>query len=103
MFRLRKIRKISYKTDINQTLTANGTVYGGIHTITLIPGTVSLISGDGIGQEMANSVKTIFKAANAPVEWEQFDLTGYTDAKDDTLLKQAMASIKKNKVALKGM
>lgn len=72
-----------------------GTVYGGVHTVTLIP-------GDGVGMEMATAVKTLFKAANVPIEWEQFDLTGYTDSKDDTLLRQAIASVRKNKVALKG-
>ena len=53
--------------------------------------------------EMANSVKSVFKAAKVPVEWEQFDLTGFTESKDDTLLKQAIASIRKNRVALKGV
>ena len=55
---------------------------------------------------MASSVKTIFKAAHVPIEWEQFDLTGYTteNVKDDSgKLRQAMDSIRKNKVALKGM
>jgi isocitrate dehydrogenase (NAD+) len=62
-----------------------------------------LIPGDGVGLELSNSVKTIFRAAGVPVEWEQFDLTGYTESKDDTLIRQAMASIRKNKVALKGL
>ncbi|KAI8925160.1 hypothetical protein BC831DRAFT_462419 [Entophlyctis helioformis] len=73
----------------------SGTVYGGVHTVTLIP-------GDGVGQEIAACVKNIFKAINAPVAWEQFDLSGYTES-DATLLKQAMDSIRKNKVALKGV
>ncbi|KAJ3053857.1 isocitrate dehydrogenase (NAD(+)) idh1 [Rhizophlyctis rosea] len=72
-----------------------GTVYGGIHTVTLIP-------GDGVGLEMSTAVKTIFKAAGVPIEWEQFDLSGYT-ARDEQLLKQAMDSIRRNKVALKGI
>jgi isocitrate dehydrogenase (NAD+) len=72
----------------------SGTVYGGIHTVTLIP-------GDGIGLEMANAVKTIFRASHVPVEWEQFDLTGHSDSK--IILNQAMDSIRKNKVALKGL
>ncbi|KAJ3035066.1 isocitrate dehydrogenase (NAD(+)) idh1 [Rhizophlyctis rosea] len=72
-----------------------GTVYGGIHTVTLIP-------GDGVGLEMSTAVKTIFKAAGVPVEWEQFDLSGYTE-RDEALLKQAMDSIRRNKVALKGI
>ncbi|KND00261.1 isocitrate dehydrogenase, NAD-dependent [Spizellomyces punctatus DAOM BR117] len=72
-----------------------GTVYGGQYTVTLIP-------GDGIGLEMATAVKTIFKAAHVPIEWEQFDLSGYTK-KDEGLLKQAMDSIRRNRVALKGI
>jgi isocitrate dehydrogenase (NAD+) len=72
-----------------------GTVYGGKHTVTLIP-------GDGIGHEMANAVKTIFKAVHAPIEWEQFDLSGTTKAVDETLMKQALGSVRRNKVALKG-
>lgn len=52
---------------------------------------------------MATSVKTIFKAAQVPIEWEQFDLTGYTDSKDITKLQQALDSIRRNKVALKGI
>ncbi|KAH6561140.1 hypothetical protein BASA50_004077 [Batrachochytrium salamandrivorans] len=71
------------------------TVYGGVHTVTLIP-------GDGVGQEMATSVKSIFKAVNAPINWEQFDLSGYTEG-DATQLRQAMDSIRKNRVALKGV
>lgn len=51
---------------------------------------------------MATSVKSIFKAAHVPVEWEQFDITGYTDSKDEPKLRQALDSIRKNKVALKG-
>lgn len=31
---------------------------------------VTLIPGDGIGPEIIESVKKIFEAANAPVEWE---------------------------------
>ena len=63
---------------------------------------MTLIPGDGIGHEMANSVKTVFKAAQVPVEWEQFDLSGY-EAMDPALLKQAVDSIRRNKVALKGI
>ena len=32
---------------------------------------VTLIPGDGIGPEIVESVKTIFKAAKAGVEWEE--------------------------------
>ncbi|ORZ14427.1 mitochondrial NAD-dependent isocitrate dehydrogenase subunit 1 precursor [Lobosporangium transversale] len=68
---------------------------GGRYTVTLIP-------GDGIGQETASAVKTIFKAANVPVDWEQFDVSGYTSA-DDTTFKQSVESLRRNKVGLKGI
>ncbi|KAJ3379417.1 isocitrate dehydrogenase (NAD(+)) idh1 [Lobulomyces angularis] len=71
------------------------TVYGGKTTVTLIP-------GDGVGVEMANSVKAIFDAANVPVEFEQFDLSGHTE-KNEILSKQCLASVRRNKVALKGI
>jgi isocitrate dehydrogenase (NAD+) len=38
--------------------------------------TVTLVPGDGVGQELAESVKAVFKAAEVPIEWEQFDLSG---------------------------
>jgi len=47
-------------------------------------------------------VKSVFKAAAVPVEWEQFDLSGYTE-KDDKLLNQVMDSLRRNKVGLKGI
>jgi isocitrate dehydrogenase (NAD+) len=71
-----------------------GTVYGGKYSVTLIP-------GDGVGAELTTSVKTIFKAANVPVEWEQFNVSGNAGS-SDVLLKQAMDSIRRNKEALKG-
>ena len=70
-------------------------MYGGRYTVSLIP-------GDGIGVELANAVKTVFKEANVPVEWEQFDITGYGDKGDEVLLGKAVESLKRNKVGLKG-
>lgn len=78
------------------TFHMGGTVYGGKTTVTLIP-------GDGIGQEMSNAVKSIFKAAAVPIEFEQFDLSGYDATGDAVLMKQALDSVKRNKVALKGV
>ncbi|KAJ1558493.1 isocitrate dehydrogenase (NAD(+)) idh1 [Cladochytrium tenue] len=71
-------------------------VYFGKHTVTLIP-------GDGIGMEMSKAVKSIFAAADVPIEWEQFDLSGLSQEVDEKLLRQAMDSIRRNKVALKGI
>ncbi|KAJ1995075.1 isocitrate dehydrogenase (NAD(+)) idh1 [Coemansia sp. RSA 1358] len=69
--------------------------YGGTYTVTLIP-------GDGIGQETATSVKTVFDAAKVPVQFEQFDLSGFT-SESDNLMQEALASLRRNKVGLKGI
>ncbi|KIK68060.1 hypothetical protein GYMLUDRAFT_36883 [Collybiopsis luxurians FD-317 M1] len=69
--------------------------YGGVYTVTLIP-------GDGIGQEITDSVKEIFEHVNAPVEWEQYDVSGMSSS-GEVLFKQAMESLKRNRVGLKGI
>lgn len=37
----------------------------------------------------------------APVDWEQFDLTGHVSS-NDALMKDTLASLRRNKVGLKG-
>ncbi|KAI7864590.1 isocitrate dehydrogenase, NAD-dependent [Spinellus fusiger] len=69
--------------------------YGGKYTVTLIP-------GDGIGQELASSLKDVFKAANVPVEFEQYDVSGLTSS-DDALFQESLASLRRNKVGIKGV
>ncbi|KAF8605527.1 hypothetical protein BDV93DRAFT_543554 [Ceratobasidium sp. AG-I] len=71
------------------------TKYGGVYTVTLIP-------GDGIGAEITDSVKEIFEHVNAPIEWEQYDVSGLSSA-GESLFKEAMESLKRNKVGLKGI
>ncbi|KAF9247292.1 hypothetical protein BU15DRAFT_70114 [Melanogaster broomeanus] len=71
------------------------TKYGGVYTVTLIP-------GDGIGAEITDSVKEIFDYVNAPIEWEQYNVSGMSSAGED-LFKQAMESLKRNRVGLKGI
>ncbi|KAI7123645.1 Isocitrate dehydrogenase, partial [Hortaea werneckii] len=64
--------------------------------------TVSLIEGDGIGPEISQSVKDIFSAANAPVKWEPIDVSPvFIDGKQ-SVPPEAMDSINRNFVALKG-
>ncbi|KAF7514130.1 isocitrate dehydrogenase (NAD(+)) idh1 [Endocarpon pusillum] len=74
------------------------TKYGGKYTVTLIP-------GDGIGAEVAESVKTIFKADNVPIEWEQVDVSGVDtgDKHSEELFQESIASLKRNKLGLKGI
>jgi isocitrate dehydrogenase (NAD+) len=62
---------------------------------------VTLIPGDGIGAEITDSVKEIFEHVNAPIEWDQYDVSGISSAGED-LFNQAMASLKRNRVGLKG-
>ena len=73
------------------------TKFGGKYTTTLIP-------GDGIGAEVAESIKTIFKADNVPIEWEQIDVSGVEsgDKHSEELFRESIASLKRNKLGLKG-
>ncbi|KAG9040716.1 isocitrate dehydrogenase (NAD(+)) idh1 [Tulasnella sp. UAMH 9824] len=71
------------------------TKYGGVYTVTLIP-------GDGIGAEITDSVKEIFEHVNAPIEWEQYDVSVETPG-GEAVFKQALESLKRNRVGLKGI
>jgi isocitrate dehydrogenase (NAD+) len=66
------------------------------HTITLIP-------GDGIGPEVSSAVVTILERAGLDVEWESH-LAGVEalERTGATLPEELLASIRRNKVALKG-
>ncbi|KAL1595724.1 isocitrate dehydrogenase (NAD(+)) idh1 [Paraconiothyrium brasiliense] len=74
------------------------TKFGGKYTVTLIP-------GDGIGAEVSESVKQIFKADNVPIEWEQVNVTGVETGNkhSEELFREAIASLKRNKLGLKGI
>lgn len=66
---------------------------------------LTIFTGDGIGAEVAESVKTIFKADNVPIEWEQVDVTGVEtgDKHSEELFRESIASLKRNKLGLKGI
>lgn len=64
---------------------------------------VTLIAGDGIGPEIAASVKKIFQAAGAPIEWEDVSCGLEAFERNGNLLDPNFElSIRRNKVALKG-
>jgi isocitrate dehydrogenase (NAD+) len=64
---------------------------------------VTLIAGDGIGPEIVESVKAIFKAAKINVEWEEENAgQAVLDATGELIPKSLLKSIEKNKLALKG-
>lgn len=54
---------------------------------------------------MSESVKEIFKADNVPIEWEQVDVSGVEtgDKHSEELFRESIASLKRNKLGLKGM
>lgn len=63
---------------------------------------VSLIPGDGIGPEISESVKSIFKQAKVPIEWEEIEVQPvFVDGKS-SIPTESIKSIKKNTIALKG-
>lgn len=64
--------------------------------------TVTLIEGDGIGVEISQAVKDIYAAANIPIEWEPVDVTPLLINGKTTLPQEAVDSVNKNLVALKG-
>jgi isocitrate dehydrogenase (NAD+) len=64
---------------------------------------VTLLPGDGIGPEVAEAVCRIFEAAGAGIEWEQ--VAGGASIGPRTVefpLADAVASVRRNRVALKG-
>ena len=66
------------------------------HRLTLIP-------GDGIGPEVTRSVLRVLDAVGLQVEWEEFSAgAAALQAHGTTLPEPLLASIRKNKVALKG-
>jgi isocitrate dehydrogenase (NAD+) len=66
------------------------------HTITLIP-------GDGIGPEVTTAVVRILEVAGLDVEWEAFPAGVLAvEPYGDTLPKELLDSVARNKVALKG-
>ncbi|KAK0391510.1 hypothetical protein NLU13_1010 [Sarocladium strictum] len=77
--------------------------FGGKYTVTLIP-------GDGIGAEVAESVKTVFKADNVPIDWEQIEVSGLSTGTDaaaatrtEEAFRESVASLRRNKLGLKGI
>ncbi|XP_051737072.1 isocitrate dehydrogenase [NAD] subunit gamma, mitochondrial-like isoform X2 [Ctenopharyngodon idella] len=67
--------------------------YGGRHTVTLIP-------GDGIGPELLNHVRELFRFCCVPVDFEVVRVDSAASSEDD--INNAVTAIKRNGVALKG-
>lgn len=67
-----------------------GLLYAGRQQVTLIP-------GDGIGEELAKSLETVFAAIRAPIDFDKVPIKAASD------FVRALDSIKRNRVCLKGI
>lgn len=61
-----------------------------------------MIEGDGIGPEISEAVKNIYEAAKVPIDWEPVDVTPILVDGKTTIPPDAVESVRKNYVALKG-
>merc|ERR1719334_2806508 len=61
-----------------------------------------MIPGDGIGPELMHSVKQVFEAADCPIVFEEFWVSEVQSRYSPDLIADLIASINRNKVALKG-
>jgi isocitrate dehydrogenase (NAD+) len=66
------------------------------HTVTLIP-------GEGIGPELAAAVRRIIDASGAEIEWEEVSARAEVERRGGGIMRdEAVASVRKNRYALKG-
>lgn len=88
------LKKVSFHPPFLTPRTfGTGALYGGRHTVTMLP-------GSGIGPEMMEYVKTVFKYLGVPVDFEEISIAPDVSGNDD--LEYAITSIKRNGVAIKG-
>jgi isocitrate dehydrogenase (NAD+) len=65
--------------------------------------TITLIRGDGIGPEIAESVVEVFAAAEAPIRWEEAEAgLACLERHGAPIPEATLESIRRNRVALKG-
>ncbi|XP_077136555.1 isocitrate dehydrogenase [NAD] subunit beta, mitochondrial isoform X2 [Ranitomeya variabilis] len=63
---------------------------------------VTMIPGDGVGPELMHSVKEVFKAADVPVEFDEYHLSEVQNMASPEKLDEVLTSMRANKVAIKG-
>ncbi|RZC78844.1 hypothetical protein C5167_003045 [Papaver somniferum] len=67
------------------------------------PITATLFPGDGIGPEIAESVKKVLTTADVPIEWEEHFVGQTVDPRTQSFLTwESLESVRRNKVGLKG-
>lgn len=94
---LRQMSRISPQFIRPQSRGVHFSGYGGRHEVTLIP-------GDGIGASVAQSVKDVFAARGVPVDFDEINVTGFTDSPEPPKeYFDAIRSLERTKVGLKGI
>ncbi|PRP88126.1 isocitrate dehydrogenase (NAD+) [Planoprotostelium fungivorum] len=63
---------------------------------------VTLLPGDGIGSEIADSVVGVFQAAEVPIEFERFDYKGGELGDNSPKYREVLSSLARNGLGLKG-
>uniref|UniRef100_A0A6M2E7U7 Isopropylmalate dehydrogenase-like domain-containing protein n=1 Tax=Populus davidiana TaxID=266767 RepID=A0A6M2E7U7_9ROSI len=92
---LRRVIGASGSTQISSTARAFSSAPAPI-IATLFP-------GDGIGPEIAESVKQVFQAAEVPIEWEEHYVGDQIDPRTQSFLTwESLESVRRNRVGLKG-
>jgi isocitrate dehydrogenase (NAD+) len=65
--------------------------------------TITLVPGDGIGPEVSEATQRVLAAAGVAIDWDvQQAGAGVVASRGTTLPEEVLASIRRNKVALKG-
>lgn len=65
--------------------------------------TATLFPGDGIGPEIADAVKRIFKAAGAPIVWDEQHIGTKVDERTNSFVtRENLDSVLKHQIGLKG-
>merc|ERR1712228_743236 len=64
--------------------------------------TVTMIPGDGVGPDLMNSLKDVFKAAKVPVEFEELGFSEIQKRDDSDMLAQVVESIERNGIGIMG-
>ncbi|KAL5703992.1 isocitrate dehydrogenase (NAD(+)) [Ranunculus cassubicifolius] len=63
----------------------------------------TLFPGDGIGPEIAQSVKKVLSTAEVPIEWEEHFVGTTVDPRTESFLTwESLESVRRNRVGLKG-
>uniref|UniRef100_V9L0Y8 Isocitrate dehydrogenase [NAD] subunit, mitochondrial n=1 Tax=Callorhinchus milii TaxID=7868 RepID=V9L0Y8_CALMI len=63
---------------------------------------VTMIPGDGVGSELMQVVKEVFKAAAVPVEFDEHHVSEVQNTANEETMSNLLTSMRANRVAIKG-